>query len=90
MTDRAHWARMLPIIQAFVDGKDIQYQSNSGHWHTAEIPSFNGNYRYRIKPEPIVETWGVRPGYSWGHGKLNLRLTFDPDTKELLTAEVIK
>ena len=42
---------LLPIIQAFADGKTIQLFTN-GIWEGAENPSFEELSRYRIKPEP--------------------------------------
>ena len=42
---------LLPIIQAFAEGKTIQLFTN-GIWEGAENPSFEELSRYRIKPEP--------------------------------------
>ena len=43
--------QLLPIIQAFAEGKVIQYKYNTG-WENMKNPSFNGNpTEYRIKPE---------------------------------------
>ena len=46
---------LLPIIQAFVDGKTIQFLSDKGKW--IDIDGFDiiftsATSRYRIKPEP--------------------------------------
>lgn len=92
MTDRAHWAKMLPIIQAFVEGKEIEYLS-CDTWLpvTDRIHFVHDPSDYRIKPEPIVEEWRAMPSvYCRGNRANNLRLTFDPDTKELIAAEIIK
>ena len=47
---------LLPIIQAFAEGKDIQYKTElSNGWNKASYPIFSDEreYReYRIKPEP--------------------------------------
>lgn len=43
---------MLPIIQAYAERKTIQYRNVEGEWKDIEKPSFNGNIKYRIKPEP--------------------------------------
>ena len=43
--------KLLPIIQAFAEGKTIQLFTN-GIWEGAENPSFEELSRYRIKPEP--------------------------------------
>lgn len=52
--DRQHWEKMLPIIQAFVDGKSIQYYSDySLKWEdSGDTFEFSRNPAlYRIKPE---------------------------------------
>lgn len=46
---------LLPIMQAFVDGKTIQFLSDKGKW--IDIDGFDiiftsATSRYRIKPEP--------------------------------------
>lgn len=46
---------LLPIIQAFADGKEVQWQE-SGKWRTAVGPSFCADFEWRIKPEPR-EIW---------------------------------
>lgn len=46
---------LLPIIQAFVEGKDVQFRTyNSDEWSDVINPLFNGlkAIEYRIKPEP--------------------------------------
>lgn len=46
---------LLPVIQAYADGKEIEYcgYGNGAIWLIAEDPDFNFlDYRYRIKPEP--------------------------------------
>lgn len=43
---------MLPIIQAFAEGKGVETKTGSG-WISIENMSFAGNpQEYRIKPEP--------------------------------------
>lgn len=42
---------MLPIIQAFADGKTIQVWYNDT-WQDEEYPSFGELSLFRIKPEP--------------------------------------
>ena len=43
---------LLPIIQAFAEGKTIQYKVKGG-WQDIDNPSFNDlPSEYRIKPEP--------------------------------------
>lgn len=43
---------LMPVIQAFADGKDVETKTSSG-WISIENMSFAGNPdSYRIKPEP--------------------------------------
>lgn len=43
---------LMPVIQAFADGKDVETKTGSG-WMSIENMSFAGNPdSYRIKPEP--------------------------------------
>ena len=43
---------LLPIIQAWAEGKNIQFLSD-GEWHDVYETDFYGNPdKYRIKPEP--------------------------------------
>ena len=44
----------LPIIQAWAEGKAIQYQTDSGSWTNIIKDLYTSNYpfNYRIKPEP--------------------------------------
>lgn len=45
---------LLPIIQAFAEGKPIEYRAlGYEHWGRATTPTFNiASYEYRIKPKP--------------------------------------
>ena len=47
--------KLLPIIkimEAFAEGKTIQFKIDKGEWKDLENPTFFGNARdYRIKPE---------------------------------------
>jgi hypothetical protein len=45
---------LLPIIQAFAEGKEVQVKYSSG-WGMASDPAFGcDEYKFRIKPEPEV------------------------------------
>ena len=44
--------KLLPIIQAFAEGKNIQYKEDIDHWVNIKNPSFKSFVEYRIKPEP--------------------------------------
>ena len=54
--DRARAKELLPIIQAFADGKNIQYLDHSKRWSDCicDHVSFHSDDTYRIKPEPEV------------------------------------
>ena len=44
---------LLPIIQAFAEGKIIQVRTNSiSKWIETTTPAFDLLHEYRIKPEP--------------------------------------
>ena len=54
--DRKRAKELLPIIQAYAEGKDIQYRITDGDWN--DDPDFDpfaqgfACLKYRIKPEP--------------------------------------
>lgn len=53
--DRNQAKQLLPIIQAYVEGKPIQSRCVKGDtslWYDDEDPSFDDGFEYRIKPEP--------------------------------------
>ena len=46
---------MLPVLQAFADGKIIESRCIKGDkslWYDDEDPSFDNDFEYRLKPEP--------------------------------------
>jgi len=46
---------LLPIIQAYAEGKTIQYRANINvGWRDAGGPRWDDDFEYRIKPEPKV------------------------------------
>ena len=48
----------IRIMQAFVDGKEVEYQISNGHWVTAMTPSWNWPYtQFRIKPTAKLRPW---------------------------------
>lgn len=50
--NRKETKKLMPVIQAFADGKDVETKTSSG-WISIENMSFAGNPdSYRIKPEP--------------------------------------
>ena len=49
---RTNAKELLPIIQAFAEGKDIEYSYDGEHWESTNTPSWDCNVMYRIKAEP--------------------------------------
>lgn len=44
---------LLPIIQAFADGKTVQLLGEDKRWEDLDCPIFGGDPKhYRVKPEP--------------------------------------
>ena len=43
---------LLPIMQAFTEGKTIEYRGYGGAWKVAQTPTWSSHLCYRIKPEP--------------------------------------
>lgn len=52
--DRKETAERIKIMQAFVDGKQIEFKDSVGRWCEAKNPLWNwdSGRKYRIKPEP--------------------------------------
>lgn len=53
--DRNQAKQLLPIIQAFSEGKPVQSRCIKGDtslWYNDEDPSFDDDFEYRVKPEP--------------------------------------
>ena len=47
--------QLLPIIQAFAEGKALESRCIKGYkslWYDDEDPSFDNDLEYRLKPEP--------------------------------------
>ena len=87
------------LIKAWADGAEIEQACRNGIGEILWCP-FKGvwqeYYEYRIKPEPkpdvVMETvLKLEPFPKFVmHGKPNLKLTFDGETGELKSAEVLK
>ncbi len=84
------------LIKAWADGAEIEvYQPAFGRWEEAE-PAWHTSFEYRIKPEPkpdIIEYWQntlTNCGQMDDAEDANLKLTFDGETGELKSAEVLK
>ena len=75
---------LLPIIQAFAEGKDIQYKTElSNGWNKASYPIFSDEKEYRIKPEPR-EFWLFASG-EWQEAYSN-----DSPLQRVITPNTIK
>ena len=87
------------VIKAWADGKEIQlYSVNQKIWLDCDSRWFD-EHEYRIKPEQkpdVVLSYFVKPNkmivYSEDKQLVqdNLQLTFDGETGELKSAEVLK
>lgn len=54
---REYAKQLLPIIQAFAEGEEIEYLNIEGKWTTADYPGFSSDpERYRVKLKPIEFT----------------------------------
>ena len=51
---------LLPIIQAFTEGKTIEYREYDGEWKIAHTPTWSSRLFYRIKPEPKYRPFRTR------------------------------
>jgi hypothetical protein len=69
-----HAKQFIPILQAFADGKTIEYQNSSGVWLSVTDPNFSYYPdRYRIKPEPL-ECWCyVSPTGTLNEGSMSIK-----------------
>ena len=88
------------LIKAWADGAVIEHNNGLGYWVEQSNPQWNTWDIYRIKPEPKPDVecleyaefnfdsddWIVNSL----ENKRNLKLTFDGETGELKSAEVLK
>jgi len=54
--NRERCKELLPIIQAFAEGKDVQVMLSENEWVSLKDPQWGACDEYRIKPEPM-EIW---------------------------------
>ena len=48
----------IRVMQAFVDGKEVQYEVPNKEWITTDQPAWNFiSYTYRIKPTAKLRPW---------------------------------
>lgn len=56
--NREQTKEAIRVMQAFVDGKEVEYQIRGGHWVAAIPPNWNWlNTQYRIKPTAKLRPW---------------------------------
>ena len=73
--------KLLPIMQAYAEGKTIQFRICKNKWVDIEDPSFEGRIDYRIKSEAMyrpftdcLECWEEmhkHSNFGWIKHKLN-------------------
>lgn len=48
----------IRVMQAFVDGKDLEGLSPTGKWEPLNLPRWSwDDIQYRIKPTPVLRPW---------------------------------
>jgi len=86
------------LIHKWADGAEIEIRLNKDEpWEKTEAPKWFYAFEYRIKPEPKPDVeelyyatiYAVSPAVHF-NGTPNLKLTFDVETCELKSAEVLK
>ena len=84
------------LIKKWADGADIQiWDRHSDAWQNQMYPSFFDDYEYREKPKPdVVHELSImlkgNNKFGYGHPDYpSLRITFDGETGELKSAEVL-
>ena len=85
---------LLPIIQAYAEGKKIQSLSSAG-WEDINDPLFRSHSEYRIKPEPrewyeivpkggTMRTAGARPNKTVAEALMQLHDFILPENYEIV------
>ncbi len=83
------------LIKAWADGAEIEvYDEPLDRWvDVIGAPAWTSK-KYRIKPEPkpdvVVSRWVYRDGSTAHCSQSNVKYTFDGETGELKSAEVLK
>ena len=83
------------LIHAWADGAEIEFKAGRG-WCPELYPAWIEGFQYRVKPEPKQDTFEhrhVQQGYvafSNPHEKANVKLTYDGETGNLKSVEMIK
>ena len=48
----------IRVMQAYVDGKEVEFKWGSMDWNSTDKPEWNWSaYDYRIKPTPVLRPW---------------------------------
>lgn len=50
--------KLLPIIEVYANGEEVQMYIFPGKWEDCDDPVFSPTFKYRIKPKPR-EIWIV-------------------------------
>ena len=82
---------LLPVIQAFADGKEVQFKSaprkySTAKWVTKEDMYFDTVDEFRIKPEP--RTFYMREFSDYYEGEF-MDYNEDPDCQYIKVIEVL-
>ena len=87
------------VIKAWADGAEVQSKGSSTQWMDNDRPQWYEHTQYRVKPEPKpdVVLYGALNyrGHTCDFGENkrhvdNIKATFDGDTHQLKSLEVIK
>ena len=81
MLTREKLKELLPIMQAFAEGKSVEYMDSDGLWWKTENPIWEDGTKYRIQPEikyrpfkTVDECWDEmhkHPDFGWIKSKHN-------------------
>ena len=71
---------LLPIIEAFVNGKVIEYLF-VGEWRVATCPDWTPGVKYRIKPEPKLVP------FTFEDELLGRKIIYSDGTRAMITAQ---
>ena len=88
------------LIKAWADGAEIEFKSKvDDEWKVMQTPLWLNESEYRIKPEPkpdvvkyglVMSNETATPFTNDYQKHDNIKLTFDGETGELKSAEVLK
>ena len=54
---REETVERIKVMQAFVDGKQIEYRDSIGEWRKTGSPVWSPDTKYRIKPESMYRSF---------------------------------